>query len=224
MALIIGDVTLDGFEISGSIRFGGRQALVIHRLPGGGRVIDAQGPDDSDIVWNGILTGSDGADRARVLDGLRRSGATVALAWDSFLVAVVVAELVLEFLNPWWIPYRIRCVVAPGMSATAGGGTSSLELDILTDIGVAANFVDIGATAVALNATGALVGGTSAYAAAYGALAGLSASIDASIATAELGVPNDIPGLLVLTASLANLCAARGYVARAGANFQLSGS
>ncbi|MEJ0047587.1 MAG: hypothetical protein WDN04_16765 [Rhodospirillales bacterium] len=86
----------------------------------------------------------------------------MALAWDSFLVAVVVAELVLEFLNPWWIPYRIRCVVAPGMSATAGGGTSSLELDILTDIGVAANFVDIGATAVALNATGALVGGTSA--------------------------------------------------------------
>jgi hypothetical protein len=224
MALILGSVVLDGFEVSGAIRFGGRQALTVHRLPGGGRVIDAMGPDDADIVWCGILSGGNAADRARLLDGLRRNGSTVTLAWDSFLVAVVVADLLLDFANPWWIPYRIRCVVAPGINASATGTGATVQSAVLADLGIAGGFTSIGAVGLALNAPDAFTAGTSAYAAASGALSGLAANVDAAIVTAGAGLTTeDIPALLTTTATLANLSAARGYVARAGANFLLSG-
>jgi hypothetical protein len=218
-------VTLDGFEVSGALRFGGKQALTVHRLPGGGRVIDALGPDDADISWSGILSGGSAADRARLLDGLRRNGLTVTLAWDSFLVAVVIGELVLDFANPWWIPYRIRCVVAPGVNASGPGTSVTAQSAVLADLGVAAGFINIGAIGATLNTPDAFTLGTSTYATASNALSGLVTSTDAAIATAGAAMSaNDIPSMLTATGTLANLSAARGYVARASVNFLLSGS
>jgi hypothetical protein len=225
VAVILGSVTLDGFEVSGALRFGGKQALTVHRLPGGGRVIDALGPDDADISWAGILSGGNAADRARLLDGLRRNGLTVTLAWDSFLVAVVVGELLLDYTNPWWIPYRIRCVVAPGVNTSPVGTNLTAQSAVLTDLGIAGGFTNIGAIGATLNTPGAFTEGTSTYAAALGALSGLVASTDAAIATTgEAMSANDIPGMLTATGALANLSVARGYLARANANFMLSGS
>jgi hypothetical protein len=218
-------VTLDGFEVSGAVRFGGKQALTVHRLPGGGRVIDALGPDDADISWAGILSGGNAADRARLLDGLRRNGLTVTLAWDSFLIAVVVGELLLDFTNPWWIPYRIRCVVASGVNAPPMGTNLTAQSAVLTDLGAAGGFTNIGTIGAMLNTPGAFTEGTSAYATASGALSGLVAGTDAAIATTGAAMSAaDIPGMLTATEALANLSAARGYLARANANFVLSGS
>ena len=225
MAVILGSVTLDGFEVSGALRFGGKQALAVHRLPGGGRVIDALGADDADISWTGILSGGNAADRARLLDGLRRDGLTVALAWDSFLVAVVVGELLLDFTNPWWIPYRIRCIVAPGISASPIGTNLTAQSAVFADLGAAGGFTNIGAIGATLNTPGAFTEGTSSYAIASGALSGLVASTDAAIAAAGAAMSaTDISGMLTATEALANLSAARGYLARANANFVLSGS
>jgi len=225
LPVVLGGVVLDGFEVSGAVRFGGKQALAVHRLPGGARIIDALGPDDADIFWSGILSGGNAADRARLLDGLRRNGSTVMLAWNSFLVAVVVGELLLDFTNPWWIPYRIRCVVAPRTSTSAIGTNATAQLAVVADLGVAAGFIDIGQAGSTLGVTGAFTAGTPEYAAASGALSSLVISTDADIAASGAGLStDDITSLLASTASLANLAAARGYLARANANFLLAES
>jgi hypothetical protein len=225
VAVILGGVALDGFEVSGALHFGGKQALAIHRLPGGGRIIDALGPDDTDITWSGILTGGNAADRARLLDALRRNGSTVTLAWDSFLVTVVVGELLLDFANPWWIPYRVRCVVAPGATGLTTEATSTTQSAVLADLGTAADFINISVAASSLAPPDAFTEGTSDYARASTALAALVSTTDSAIVSAGANlVSTTIPSLLTSTGSLANLTAARGFVARASANFLLSGS
>lgn len=225
MAVTLGSVVLDGFEVSGALHFGGKQALAVHRLPGGGRVIDALGPDDSDVTWAGILTGGNAADRARLLDGLRRNGSTVTLAWDSFLVSVVVGELLLDFANPWWIPYRVRCVVAPDVTNLTTEATPTTQSAVLADLGMAAGFIDIGAVASSLAPAAAFTAGTSDYARASIALTAMVSATDAAIATTggNLAAATTISSLLTSTGSLADLVAGRGYLARASANFLLSG-
>jgi hypothetical protein len=226
VAVILGSVVLDGFEVSDAVHFGGKQALAVHRLPGGGRIIDALGPDDADITWSGILTGGNAAGRARLLDGLRRNGSAVTLAWDSFLIAVIVGELLLDFANPWWIPYRIRCVVAPGVTELAAGATSTTQSAVLTDLGTAAGFINIGAAASSLAPADAFTQGTADYAQASIALSALVSTTDTAIVATGGGLAagTTISDLLTSTGSLANLAAARGYLGRANANFLLAGS
>ena len=67
-SVILGPVLLRDFEVPERISFGGRQAIVVHRLPGGARVIDAMGRDDAEIAFSGIFSGPDATRRARTLD------------------------------------------------------------------------------------------------------------------------------------------------------------
>ena len=53
--------------------------MVVHRLPGGTRVIDALEPSDNDISWNGRLYGSGTMSMALTLDGMRRAGTQLPL-------------------------------------------------------------------------------------------------------------------------------------------------
>jgi hypothetical protein len=224
MPMTLGNVVLDGFEVPGGIRFGGRQALAVHRLPGGGRVIDAIGPDDFDICWCGVLSGSDAAGRARLLDGLRRGGSTVPLAWESFLVPVIIGNLQFDFASPWWIPYQIRCVVASGTIVPPPTDAADLSTMILADISAAADYTDVGDARALLGAAGATTPGSAAYASANTALDGVSVLIDNDIATASANLATtDLGRLAAYTASLANLSAARSYVARADANRSFAG-
>jgi hypothetical protein len=87
--LVLGPVLFADFEVPERIGFGGRQQLVIHQLPGGGRVIDALGRDDADISWSGFFSGEDAADRARVVDTLRAQGQPLPLIWDAFYYTVL---------------------------------------------------------------------------------------------------------------------------------------
>ena len=84
MALTLGGVLFTGFEIPDQINVGGGHALHTHKLPGGGRVIDAMGQDDDPISWQGRFRGGLAAFRARALDAVRVAGNPVTLAWDAF--------------------------------------------------------------------------------------------------------------------------------------------
>jgi hypothetical protein len=55
IVLVLGPVAFSDFEDPERIRFGGAQRLAVHKLPGGARVIDALGPDDTEIGWSGIF-------------------------------------------------------------------------------------------------------------------------------------------------------------------------
>ena len=107
----LGLVKLEAFEIPTTIAFGGKQRLAIHDLPGGGRVVDVLGGTDTDITFGGIISGSDADTRAQLLDALRISGASLPLSWAEQYFIVIISEADFDYRKPWWIPYRLRCVV-----------------------------------------------------------------------------------------------------------------
>lgn len=221
MGLLLGGVLLDGFEVSGAIGFGGAQAMAVHKLPGGTRVIDTMGPDDGVISWRGILSGSDARDRARTLDAIRVAGIAVPVAWDVFTATVILSELKLEFCNNWWVPYQIGCTVLvgtqiPGLLAVA----NDVLNDVLSDLGLAGLAPGVIAALALVGATGATVGGSQAFAAAFTALTAAGSGISAAIAGAETGMgASDLPSLVSSAGALASLTSASGYVGRATTNF-----
>jgi hypothetical protein len=125
-ALLLGPIVFRQFEIPLSINFGGRQRLAIHRLANGGRVVDALGPDEADVKFSGIFTGTDAALRAIELDGLRASGVVLPLTWSIFAYGVVIKAFSADFRNDNWIPYSIRCVVCDSLQSVLTNAAVSL--------------------------------------------------------------------------------------------------
>ena len=225
MAMLLGGVLLDGFEVDARIAFGGRQALAVHALPGGTRVIDAMGPDDHDIGWQGVLSGADASARARTLDAMRVAGSPVQLAWDVFSAMVIVADVRLQFRNSWWIPYQIRCTVLQGTeTAPVALAPASALADVLADLGQAISLTGVQTAMALVGSAGATDAGSLAQAAAAHALAQANAGITQSIASADAGMQDaDITSLVQVAGSLATLSAAAGFVGRAATNFTAIG-
>jgi hypothetical protein len=221
LGLFLGGVQLDGFEVTAQIGFGGRQALTVHTLPGGTRIIDAMGADDHDIAWHGVLSGPDASDRARMLDSLRVAGTPVGLAWDVFAATVIVSDLRLQFCNSWWIPYQLRCKVLVGTQTAASlSGPVSALADVIADLDQANSVPGVAAAIALVNEAGGAMSGSLSYAAASSSLAQAQAGIAQSIAAADAGMQTaDIAGLVTAAGSLAMLSAASGFVGRASANF-----
>lgn len=185
--LVLGPVAFQGFEVPEHVTVGGRQRLVVHRMPGGGRVVDALGPDDAELVWSGTLSGPDAAERFRLLDTLRRAGEPLPLAWDAFAYDVVISNLEADTASPWWIPYRIACTVLQDNTA--------LPL----------------AVAAAETALDDL-----ALAAGYAGSGGVPADLDAAMDAAATGLASsDLGEAIAAGERLAGLSAARGYALRA---------
>ena len=147
VALILGPISFQDFEVPASINIGGQQRLVIHRLLGGARVIDALGRDDSDISFSGVFSGDTAIIRARALDQMRVSGLTVSLTWDVFFYSVIIKSFEADYHSGWWIPYRIRCTVVCDEASGASDTTMSLTSDALSDVATACSF----ASAVGIN-------------------------------------------------------------------------
>ena len=222
-SLTLGPVAFAGFELPSSITIGGRQRLAIHRLPGGLRIIDALGPDPADLAWSGIFTGPDAAIRARALDTLRDTGAALPLAWDAFLYTVIIEDFEADYRSPWWIPYRLSCVVLRDEAATITTAIVALAPAIATDLASAGVY---GATAAtAASAAGATTAGTSAYRAASQAVNSAVASLDSQIVVTEPTIQApDVPTAAIACGLLAQLTAARAYAARAARNLSAASS
>ena len=170
--VVLGPLVLEGFEVPERISVGGQQLLAVHRLVGGGRVVDALGADEADIRWSGVLAGVDAPERLRVLEGVRRDGAAIGLAWAGFRYTVVVRELLAQVTGPCWVLYRIRCAVVS--EGDAGG------IEALPGVASLAEALGLGAgpgLEVALGAASAVLTGSGrADAAAAGAVARLVAA------------------------------------------------
>ena len=235
--LVLGPVAFQDFEVPSGINFGGRQTLAVHHLPGGTRIIDAVGRDDSLISFNGIFTGSDATLRARALDTLRVAGIPLQLTWDVFFYTVLIAEFSADYQNGWWIPYRIACVVVQDEASIVLSLAQSLTATTLADIGsasglaatVGVNLSALGATMAMPNAT---IRGTDSYGAASIELANARSMLNASICTADTTINNcnlatsgsaqdGARNLLLGTAAVGQLSAstlADSYLARAALN------
>ena len=137
VTLLLGPVVFQDFEVPSGVNFGGRQRLVMHRLPGGSRVIDALGRDDAQISFSGIFSGSDATLRARSLDQLRVAGIALPLTWDVLFYTVLISEFQASYRSSWWIPYRIVCTVLRDEASELIQFAASLATTALADIGTA---------------------------------------------------------------------------------------
>lgn len=131
--VVLGDFVFTGLEVPGSITWGGQQTLTVHKLPGGGRVIDVMGRDDAALSWSGILLGGDRASRAYALDEMRIAGLPVPLSWGSHLYTVVIREFICEDAAHRG-NYRIACEVLRDESADPGDTDPTILGQIIADV------------------------------------------------------------------------------------------
>lgn len=114
--LTLGDFEFSRFEIPEKISFGGDQALAVHELVGGVRVVDAMGRVDMPLEWSGLFDGASALDRARYLDGLRVAGLPLRLSWSEFAYKVVIKSLRCDFQRMTRLPYAISCIVVENLT------------------------------------------------------------------------------------------------------------
>ena len=113
--LILAGIVFENFDYAppDKISFGGQQAMIVHKLPGGTRVIDTLGPDEDDINWNGFFFTPNALYNCQTLDALRGAGQVVTLTYAGMSRQVVVKHFKAEIRRyPNWIEYSIGCVVS----------------------------------------------------------------------------------------------------------------
>ena len=150
----IGLVTLTGVEVPSALVVAGQQQTVIHRLPGGDRVVNSFGVDPAPITLAGMFTGPDTASRCQALEAMRSAGAPVQLlavgqAFQAVVVglsytirdrgAVTPFELTVEIL-----PQAANTLPTAGTSVVSGlvGSDAASALSSVTStIGNASAYV-----------------------------------------------------------------------------------
>ena len=122
--LQLGGFTFSGFSPPDLLPIGGKQAMNVHKLPGGARVIDTLGPDEEDITWRGTFFQNDAINVCVQLDAMRRSGRLTTLTFAGQSRQVVVGHFMYSIRRyPMWVEYVITCVV--NQQAPSGGGGAS---------------------------------------------------------------------------------------------------
>ena len=216
--LVLGPVAFHDFEVPERIAFGGTQKLAVHELPGGGRVIDAMGAQNTDLVWSGIFSGADAAERVRLLDSIRLSAAEVLLSWDVFAYTVIVERLEAEYVSPWWIPYHLTCKIAQDPVADLIALGATLVNQVVSDLAMAATSVGLGVAQSAVTESGVEVQGSAANIAAISAISSGQQDIETQIGAVGQTLDDGSLGDSVSACgTLAGLGVARGYAGRAAA-------
>jgi hypothetical protein len=180
VTLVLGGVTFSDLEIPAEIEGGGAQAMQVHKLLGGARVIDALGRDDEALEWSGRFQGGDAEGRAQTLDQIRIAGQPVLLTWGSRSYTVVVASFRWKWQRFYQILYSISCVVqddgttAPASSNATTDDLVGGDMDSIADI--TPNLTD--------STVAPAISGLSSAIAALGTLQGASLTALGPIATA----------------------------------------
>lgn len=237
IALLLGPILFEGFEVPSSVSFGGSQHVAIHRLIGGARVIDTLGRDDANIRFSGILSGDNATLRARTLDELRTSGVPLPITWDVFYYTVIVAKFEADYRNGWWIPFRIECIVVRDEAAGIIDAVTSLAQSTISDVLGAATWSNGAVPSLvdpqnALAAPDATTIGSADYVAAQAGLLSAQNALSRAMGAAEAtitGVTLSSPasasaGVTALETAtsaaqqLGGLAIAQGYLGRAATN------
>jgi hypothetical protein len=130
--LTLGDFVFQDMEIPERIPFGGEQRLVIKKLVGGRRVIDALGSDPIPLEWSGTFVGQDALARAQYVQGLKDAGLPLDLTWNELYYRVLIHSFVPDY-QFYEIPYKISCEVLEDLTAPVADGTGVSIDDLITN-------------------------------------------------------------------------------------------
>jgi hypothetical protein len=139
--LSLGGIIFDHFSTPEEMMGGGNQAMVVHKLPGGSRVIDTLGPDEANVTWSGFFFGNGAYSDALAVDGMRAAGQVVPLIWGGQFRSVIIDNFIYKVRRmPTWVKYSISCTVYqnPGLGIL-GAAISSLDVMIGADLSSAAS-------------------------------------------------------------------------------------
>lgn len=90
--VIIGSMVLTGPEVPDILVVGGQQTLVVHRMVGGGRTIDAMGNDPARLRLRGQFVGPTAQARAQLLERMRQTGGEILFSIAGMAFSVWIAE------------------------------------------------------------------------------------------------------------------------------------
>lgn len=241
LPVVLGPLELTGLEVPDAYDRAGTMQPVIHRLIGGGRVVQLLGPDPGRRRLQGYFTGPRATERAQILEAMRDEGGRISLTigvWQEF---VVITSVVLRYAAQGSIvQYLLEAEPisggAAGLVATAAAVLASIGSQLAFAAGDAAL---IGSTA----ATTGLASAALAVTAAQGSmstpdvdLTAVSASLAATTTGSETtmaaivdAAPDgslvaDAPSLSTATATAATLAAsvnAQAYTNCAANNLAL---
>lgn len=134
MGLILGGIVFQIYEIPERIPFGGKHMVNVHQLIGGARQVDAMGPDELDPTWTGRFQGAGAHARAKQVDALRISGATVPLVFGPNFYNVIVIDFHADYERVYQVPYKIMCVVVDQPGAVTGGFSFGIDALVSGDL------------------------------------------------------------------------------------------
>lgn len=200
--LTLGPVQFSGLELPSHMPIGGKQAVVVHDMPGGARQVDVMGPREGIIRWHGILYGQAQSTRARQLDRLRQSGQVVRLAWGEYAYDVIVVDFGCgtKIVGP--MPYRIACLVVRNSTNPQGTSLLRMAAQVTADIQSGQPLAVLGA----LSAGVAVPAGTPLPA----AVQANAAAASASLATVAPSVAASLTGATDAVNSAASAVSASG--------------
>ena len=141
--LTLGGITFDNFSTPEKMGAGGKQAMVIHKLPGGSRVIDTLGPDEDDITWSHFFFSDDAESKVLALDAMRASGQVVSLTFGGQSRQVIINHFSYHYRRrPVYIEYEITCTVFINPSlGDIGATTSSITNLVIGDLAFAVSLL-----------------------------------------------------------------------------------
>ncbi|SHG91988.1 hypothetical protein [Bradyrhizobium erythrophlei] len=137
--LTLGGIAFDDFSTPSGMGAGGSQAMVVHKLPGGARVIDTLGPDEAPINWSGTFFGNNALATALALDALRAAGNVVALTFAGQYRSVIIDKFSYTIRRlPVWVEYSVSCTVYQNPAlGNLTPSTSSVDSLVSSDLGTA---------------------------------------------------------------------------------------
>lgn len=124
---------------------GGKQRMIVHKLPGGARVIDTLGPDDDEIRWQGQFFSDTAYEDALLLDSMRSAGGVLPLTWGGQYRSVIISSFIYRVRRlPVWVEYEICCTVATNpmqgdLSAGFGGASTAMDSLVSDDLSSASD-------------------------------------------------------------------------------------
>lgn len=160
---LLGPLELSGLEVPSVFERIGTQRTIVHRLIGGGRIVQSFGPDPGRRVLRGIFSGPDAIERAQLLEVIRDLGEPLELTIGAWTELVVLTKAVLSYQSRGvLIPYLVEAetifspvlAVEAGLSELVGGVIASLGLSGSTLSGIAPAAGGAVASAISVAGTG----------------------------------------------------------------------
>lgn len=232
----LGSIDFDSYDVPEKVRFGAKQSLNVHKLIGGGRIVDANGTDPDPISWSGLFFGQDAESRAQALQKMCDTAEVQTLAWGAYNFDVVVESVGFDYRSKFEIDYDITCIILNVGSATPS--EPSLMQTTTGDLGAASALATGGvASGIAsassiMSALNAITAATAQAMSVVNTLRSVQGTIDLAFADADAiitglgnigtGSPfqtiNALDDAATALANMANLSSIQGFVGRAAAN------